>query len=209
MQSIEEEGRTPNEAVEAALKRLGASKEQVRIEILEEGKGGFFGLLGTKPAKVRVTLLDESKDVAQRMLRKMLDIMQIKPEMRVRERDDKVFFDIRGAGVHTLIGKEGRILEAFQYIINLVTQKASKHARKRIILDIEGYRARRKKQLVQMAKKAAQQVERTKKRVTLSPMSSYWRHIVHEALQGHKGVVTHSEGEGEERRVVIVPKDER
>ena len=101
-----------------------------------------------------------------------------------------------------LIGKRGQTLDSIQCLVKLVVNK---HTDKfiRVTVDTENYRQRRKETLENLAKNISYKVKRTRRPVTLEPMNSYERRIIHSALQNDKYVKTHSEGEGKERRVIV------
>ena len=101
-----------------------------------------------------------------------------------------------------LIGKRGVTLDSIQYILNLiVNKKSSRYIR--VSLDSSGYREKRKETLTNLAEKMAKKVIKTGRSVRLEPMNSYERKIIHTALQGFEGVLTHSEGKDPFRKVVI------
>jgi spoIIIJ-associated protein len=113
-------------------------------------------------------------------------------------------FVIPGEGAGIVIGRHGQTLDAIEYLLNrLATQRSGMLAK--IEVDAEGYRERRQEALEQMARRAADNVRQTGRRITLNPMSARDRRIVHVALSEERGVTTQSQGEGSFRRVVVVP----
>ena len=103
-----------------------------------------------------------------------------------------------------LIGRRGETLDALQYLVSLHVNRTSSEYQ-RITLDTEGYRSRREETLCRLARKTASQVRATGRAVAMEPMNPYERRILHSALQGFRGVTTHSEGEEPNRRVIITP----
>ena len=104
-----------------------------------------------------------------------------------------------------LIGRHGRTLDAFQTLVTAVTNRKIER-RYPVLVDVEGYRSRRKVKLEETAKSAADRVRRTGREVRLRPMSSYERKIVHVALRDDGRVTTASEGDDPFRRVVVSPR---
>jgi spoIIIJ-associated protein len=105
-----------------------------------------------------------------------------------------------------LIGRRSETLNAFQYIASLIVGKEVQDW-VQLVIDVEGYRERREKQLIQMAKRMADQVAKSGRRQTLEPMPSAERRIIHIALRDHPDVLTESTGEDPHRKVTIVPKN--
>lgn len=116
--------------------------------------------------------------------------------------DGELILDISGGDLAVLIGRHGRTLDAFQMILSSFMSNKL-HFHYPIVIDIEGYKSRRKDKLVSLARSAASRAKRQHGRVSLAPMNAYERRIVHLALLDDVDVTTHSEGEDPERRVVI------
>ncbi|ADL08990.1 RNA-binding cell elongation regulator Jag/EloR [Thermosediminibacter oceani] len=205
MKTVEKQGRTVDEALELALKELNAKKDEVEVEVLEEGSRGLFGLL-SRMARVRVTLKEKPEEKALEFLKGLMKILKLDPVMNlVHEEDGMCRIEIKGNNMGILIGKHGTTLNALQYLTGLVANK-NDTGYKRIILDVEGYREKREKTLKELALKIARRVKETKKSIALEPMPPNERKIIHNALQGDDWVKTHSEGEEPYRRVIISPK---
>jgi spoIIIJ-associated protein len=124
------------------------------------------------------------------------------------ERDGRrnIHVDIRGNDLSVLIGRRSETLAAFQYIASLIVGKEEQQF-VQLTVDVEGYRDRREKQLIQMAKRMADQVAKSGRRQTLEPMPSGERRIIHIALRDHPDVKTESTGEEPYRKVMIIPKN--
>lgn len=114
----------------------------------------------------------------------------------------ELILDVNGGDLAVLIGRHGRTLDALQMVLTSLMSSRIKFYYP-IVVDIESYKSRRKKKLVDMARSSAARAKERGGKVTLSPMNAYERRIVHLALVNDEGVVTHSEGEEPERRVVI------
>ncbi|HHV64000.1 MAG TPA: protein jag [Peptococcaceae bacterium] len=206
MKVAEKTARTIEEAIEACLVELGAKRNQVCIEVLEEpGKKGLFGLFGTKLAKVRVSYEDDPGVLACNFLKKLTEAMKITADFEVFRREDQIIINITGSDLGILIGRRGDTLEAIQFLTNLAVAKKLSD-RSRIIIDVEGYRKRREETLIKLAKRLAEKVKKTGHRIVLEPMSPQERRIIHTALQHEWRITTFSEGEEPHRRVVISPK---
>lgn len=120
--------------------------------------------------------------------------------------DDKLTFQVHGDNLGLLIGKHGQTLDAIQYLTNLVANKGLSY-RVQIVVDVEGYRSRRRDTLISLAHRLAHKVEKTHHKVVLEPMNGYERKIIHLALQEEPHIVTDSEGDGPYRHVVISYKE--
>ena len=209
MKSIEKLGKTVEEAIALALEELGAKRDEVEIEVLEEGSKGFLGLLGARPAKVRVTLKDslgEKIEAAKAFLAGLLERMGVQAEVTATVGEDQlVYINMTGRRMGVVIGRRGQTLDAIQYLVNLVANKIP-GPRARIVLDAEGYREKRAETLRNLAEKLAKKAKTERRKAVLEPMNALERRIVHLALANDDEVETRSEGEEPYRRVVIVPK---
>lgn len=139
-------------------------------------------------------------------LSELLKNMKIEATVEAAETDDGLRLNILSSTDGLLIGRRGETLDALQYIVSLYMNKDRKeNGYRRVSVDTEGYRARREETLRRLARKNAAQVARTGRSVAMEPMNPYERRVLHSALQGFKGVTTHSEGEEPNRRVIITP----
>jgi spoIIIJ-associated protein len=153
-------------------------------------------------------LLDHTEAVVSRMLHLLNLEAQVSAHYGAAERDGRknIHVDIRGKDLSVLIGRRSETLSAFQYIASLIVGKETQQF-VQLVVDVEGYRDRREKQLIQMAKRMADQVSKTGRRQTLEPMPSSERRIIHIALRDHPEVKTESTGDEPYRKVVIMPKN--
>lgn len=136
----------------------------------------------------------------------LLKSMKIEATVEAAETEDGLRLNILSSTDGLLIGRRGETLDAIQYIVSLYMNKDRKeNGYRRVSVDTEGYRARREETLRRLARKNAAQVARTGRSVAMEPMNPYERRVLHSALQGFKGVTTHSEGEEPNRRVIITP----
>jgi spoIIIJ-associated protein len=152
-------------------------------------------------------LLDRTESVVSKMLHLLNLQAQVSAHYGSTERDGRhnIHVDIRGNDLSVLIGRRSETLSAFQYIASLIVGKEEQQF-VQLTVDVEGYRDRREKQLIQMAKRMADQVSKSGRRQTLEPMPSAERRIIHIALRDHPDVKTESTGEEPYRKVMILPK---
>jgi len=153
-------------------------------------------------------LLDRTESVISKMLHLLNLEAQVSANYGQTEREEhrNIHVDIRGNDLSVLIGRRSETLSAFQYIASLIVGKEEQQF-VQLTVDVEGYRDRREKQLIQMAKRMADQVAKSGRRQTLEPMPSAERRIIHIALRDHPNVKTESTGEEPYRKVTIIPKD--
>lgn len=201
MKSVEMIGKTVEEAVELALKELGVSKEEVEIEVVDNGAKGFLGM-GSRDAKVVVTYNYDPEKIAKKFLDGLFEAWGEEVEVWTRLEDDILRVELAGDNMGVVIGKRGDTLDAIQYLVSLCVNKGQKDFLK-VSVDTENYREKRNKTLESLSKKLAIRVAKTRKNMTLEPMNSYERRIIHATLQNDRYVTTYSIGQAPNRRVVI------
>lgn len=248
MQALEFEGKTIDEAIERACNEWQVSRGKLDIEIIAEGTSGFLGILGSKKAKIKASLLSleeelnsaaatakispapkaakksagsspqppaatlpekglsegKTADRAKTILEGILAHMNLDCPVTILETEDKIVLNITGNGDGLLIGRRGQNLDALQYIVNKAVHKSG-NGRKMIVVDTESYRQRREESLTELAAKIGEKVKKTRKAVTLNYLNAHNRRIIHMALQDDLGLTTKSRGEGEYRKIIIVP----
>lgn len=205
MKFVEKIAKTVEEAVVQALKELDATRDEVDVEVLEEPSKGILGLIKVRPARVKVILKDNPLKRASGLLKSIFQTMDLDVEINISENDKTMFINLEGNDLGILIGRRGETLDALQYLLNLSVNK-NQEIRKKIIIDIEGYRDRREKTLQRLALKLADKARQRGRNVVLEPMSSQERRIIHTALQGRDDIYTFSEGEEPYRKIIISPK---
>lgn len=211
----ETEARGPSveDAVEAALAELGATEQEVRIEVLQEPKAGFLGVGGQEAlVRVRVTreeidmdALEEQADLAADFVEDLLAKMGIDATAEPNVVNDHMYVDILGDDENDmalLIGRHGATLEALQELTRMVVGRRLDE-RCRVIIDVEDYRKRREEKMIDRALQVARQVLETGQEQALDPMNPYERKLVHDAVADLGGLETSSRGEEPERSVVI------
>ncbi|HOA91615.1 MAG: RNA-binding cell elongation regulator Jag/EloR [Bacillota bacterium] len=207
MIKVEQTAKTVDEAIEIVLSQYNVTRDDIKVTVVDEGKKGFLGI-GTKEAKIIVEIKEESEKKQERALefvKSVVEKMGLNAEIDIKEEDGTLFVNIESPDVGVVIGRRGETLDSLQYLTGLVVNKDSAQWT-RVILDASGYRKRREESLVDLAKKKAQRVKHTKRKLSLEPMNPQERRIIHTALQDDPQVTTFSEGEEPYRRVVIALK---
>jgi spoIIIJ-associated protein len=207
------------EAIQQAISQLGVSREEVEVDVISEGKSGILGL-GSDEAVVRVTPITSAPDediteYIQKTINELLGLLEVDgsavlqplPVVEGEEPSEAISLNIEGDDLGILIGRRGQTLSCLQYIVRLIVGH-QKRSWLPVIIDVEGYKQRRYQALQVFARQMAEQVNAKKMSFTLEPMSAYERRIIHLALAEHKDVITESIGQGESRRVVILPKED-
>ena len=215
--------RTVDEAIELGLKELDADRDEAEVEILSRGKAGFLGI-GAEVARVRVTRISAGRNaagmpttgegettaagVATAAVGRILEAAGVNVTRTLRAANDPEsggpIIDLAGEDSGLLIGRRGQTLQALQFLVNLIVRKQFEGVR--VVLDVENYRQRREFQLRDMATKVAARVTQTNRSITLEPMPPAARRIIHTSLTDNPDVSTESTGEGEGRKVTIMPK---
>ncbi len=199
-------GKTVDMAVAEGCAQMGIAPSSVKYTVLEEAKKGFLGM-GATPAKVKITYTVPPVETATEFLKKLLENMQLDAKLSVSEGDDEVRISISGEAAGVLIGHHGDTLDSLQYLTNLAANKKDgqddERPYTRIVIDIENYRAKREETLRSLARRTAERVRRTKRSVTLEPMSAQERRIIHSEVQNIEGMTTFSVGQENNRKVVV------
>ncbi len=240
--SVEITARTVEEAIEQGLLELGASRDEVEIEVLNPGRSGLLGL-GAQDSNVRLTRLEmnensagkpyltpsdnleepsadslavgtsETVDTAVDLLQGLIDRMGVQGQVVARASQELVeegdapalILDVMGKDLGVLIGRQAETLQAIQYLVRLMLSNGLGHWEP-VVVDVESYRARRRRSLRRLALRMAERAASSQRRVILEAMPAHERRIIHLALQDHPSVVTKSVGEGDHRKVTIIPR---
>ncbi|MDE3076391.1 MAG: protein jag [Chloroflexota bacterium] len=236
MESVEITGKTVDEAVATASSRLGIPPDRLDYTVVSEGSKGILGIgagdakivvslepalaPGERPpdggytgvaAAISTAETGEARpkvangaQMAQAALEEILDKLGVDAEVSLRQ-EDPITLDVAGDDLGILIGHRGETLTALQFILNqILNHKTGEWLG--VMVDVEDYRLRREDSLRGLARRMADRARYYRQPVTLEPMPAHERRIVHLALQEHPQVTTHSIGEGEDRRVVITPR---
>jgi spoIIIJ-associated protein len=228
MEEMEIEGKSIDEAIENACSAFQVPREKLNIEIISEGSAGFLGI-GAKKAQIKASLLtidlmidapisrpsvkpeafesqvcESAKEKAKRMLEGLLMRMQVDSPVSAEETEEAIILNIQGNGSGFLIGKRGQNLDAIQYIVSKAVHH-SVNGHKMIIIDTEKYRERREESLIALALRLGEKVKKTKKPLTVGHMNAHDRRVIHLAIQNDAILTTKSRGEGEYRKILILP----
>jgi spoIIIJ-associated protein len=236
---------TMEEAIEKGLAQLNLSREDVTIEILDEGQQGFLGI-GSRQVRVRMTVrkgvehesidemenvrgenepiqypatqpedmdeLEHAKEAAISIVNEIINTIRVEAEVSgriVQPEDEKdnpmLLVEITGKDLSILIGRRSETLNALQYISSLIlNEKMGSWIP--LMIDVQGYRFRRERQLRQLARRLADQVVQTGRKQVLEPMPPNERRIIHLELRYHPFVTTESIGVEPNRRTTIILK---
>jgi spoIIIJ-associated protein len=210
VRTIETTAKTPEEAIEIALKELDVDRADVEIDVVSKGKAGILGI-GGESARVRVSVLEQPADVVTattEILQNLISLMGVEATITLRqaEREDVggPAFDIDGDDSGLLIGRRGETLRALQFVVSYVAGRRLDE-RVNLFIDVAGYQERRYQSVTTLARRVAQRVASSGQAITLEPMPPNERRVVHMALADYPGVSTLSTGEREGRRVVVEP----
>ena len=223
------------EALAKGSRELGLPENAFEVEVLDSGSKGLFGL-GSRQLRVRLTVrgekpaapisspsadteapsLEEDQEtvrVTHETVSELLERMGLKAEVQARWGDAStptgirpLLVDVHGKDLSILIGRRAETLSALQYIARLIVGKEL-HKPVAVVIDVEGYRARREQQLRRLAQRMAQQTIERGRTMSLEPMPANERRIIHIELRDHPQVYTESVGERDKRKVTIVPRE--
>ena len=186
-EKIEVSAKSVEAAVKKGLEKLGLAKEEAEWEILQEA--GFLRhckiLIGKKPSQ---------SDLARDYAEKMLELMGFDYAVETTETESEILIQLTGVNAGDIIGRRGDVLDAFQYMLNVLTKNFDDDF-KRVTVDTENYRAKRAETLEKLARNLEKKVRRTAKPVRLEYMNPFERRTIHTALQDSPFVDTASEGD--------------
>lgn len=203
MKSIETQGKTVDQAIEIGLYKLGCTREDVKIDILEQA--GLFN-----KAKVRLSLNTTSPEeaVVKDLVQKIIELMGLDLEVYVEERESDFLVNVTGNDAALFIGKHGDSIEEFQTVVNSIYNKdKARDESKRITVDSNNYIVKRQEVLTNLAKRTAGKVVREQKDFKFEAMNSYERRIIHSALANSDKVITESYGNEPNRYVIVKLKN--
>ena len=202
---------------------LGSKKARIRAAYLDPERdrtdAGTFSLspetlaMPSAPSVVNATKTASDKvpgtekalsEKAREILVGILERMSMPCPVTVEENEDRIVLNIKGDGGGLLIGKRGKNLDALQYIVSKAVNRQGS-SKKMIVIDTETYRQRREESLVALALELGEKAKKTQKPITVSHMNPHNRRIIHMALQNVDGLTTKSRGEGEFRKILILP----
>jgi len=208
MEEIEITAPTVEQAIKKAEAQLGMSREQLQVEVVREGKSGILGM-GSREALIKVTpMVAPQKDIVRevtQVVQTLLDLLGVSARLEVVSSELPIGLNIVGDDLGILIGRGGRALASLEYVAKLVVMGRLK-AWVPLAIDVGEYRKRRRDSLQKLALYLAEQVKSRGRAITMEPMPAHERRIIHLALANNPDVTTRSIGEGENRKIVILPK---
>ncbi len=218
MEGIEITADTVEQAIEKAETQLGLSRDQFEVEVVREGKSGILGV-GGKEALIRVISVappeeacpelaeEDAVKVVTEILDTLLGLLGITGEVEVLSNEIPLALDIKGDDLGILIGRRGQTLASLEYVTKLMVVGRLKTWLP-LTVDVGGYKKRRRDSLQRLALYLAEQVKSRRNAITMEPMPADERRIVHLTLADNPDVTTHSIGEGENRKVVVLLKQD-
>lgn len=206
--TIEEQGRTVEEAIDAGLKRLHALRDEVTVEVLDEGSTGLLNLVKGRPARVRIQMEREevALDTAKAWLETALEHLGFEDfSVTGEQKGEYLRFDIHTNGredTGLLIGREGENINALQHILSKVVNH-DQSDKIFVVLDTEDYRARRVENLEREAINLARKVKKSGRPVLSDMLNPHDRRIIHMKLSEDSQIETNSLGEGFYKQIKI------
>jgi spoIIIJ-associated protein len=225
------EGKNEKEAIDRAIEELGLDRNEIDFEIVEAKRPGIL-FRGGK-VKIRVHMSEEQdeegieegeeqtvvpadpnpatpfEEKIVEFTKGLLAKMGFQAEVTINRREEKrlgLELDADNSGI--LIGKQGKTLEALQFLVNLAAGRMGEETT-RIVIDTQDYRARRERSLVRMANQVAEQVRRGRDSRLLEAMNPFERRLIHTTLATHGDIETVSEGDGLYKRIRVIYRGER
>lgn len=206
MDKITFKGSSLDEAIDGASKVLGISADETAYRVITEGKQAMLGIIGGKDTEIeawkKVPLQDEAKEIMQGIINRMQILAVAEAELGEQ---GEVLVNVKGEDLGQLIGKDGATLTALQIVIS--TALSHRYSmRVRVYVDAGEYKKKQAMAIERLAKSAAKDVIANGESKLLPPLTAAERRVVHMALRDNHEVETHSDGEGQDRRLTISPK---
>ena len=202
------EGKNVESAIQKACDYFDKDKQDLDIEVLDEGSSGIFGLGGRKAAvQASVKSGDsELQETVKDIIRKLVAHIVEDPKLDVSIEENKINVTIEHeTNPGLIIGKEGQNIEAIEYLTNRILSKTWQE-KYYVQVDAGGYRDKQDEDLKQKVASWAEEVKETGKVQRTRPLSAYHRRLVHMELQDDRDIITKSVGDGPMKRVLIISK---
>ncbi len=210
--TINVSAKTLEEAVAEAAVQLGVEPAAVEYTVVTEAKKGFLGI-GAADCEISASFTPAGEKNAIEFIKTVLADMQIESDIETSyNSDDDFVINVNGEQAGVLIGHHGDTLDSLQYLLNLAANRREEGKKQeyiRVVLDVEGYRAKREEALRALARRQAEKVLKFKRSIMLEPMNPYERRIIHSEVQGIAGVSTNSIGSENNRKIVIYLDDKK
>jgi spoIIIJ-associated protein len=197
------EAETPDRAGDADADASEDAADSDESESADEAGEDLSAESDERPSEAE---LDEIADTATEVVERLLSLLHVEAEIEEYEGEEgELILDIVGSDLGILIGRHGKTLDAMQTVVSAIThRKLGRHFP--LLVDVEGYRARRRTKLEEIAYRAAEKAVRQDRTVKLRPMNAYERRVVHITLRDDGRVTTASEGEEPFRQVAVEPR---
>ncbi|MCD4797235.1 MAG: Jag N-terminal domain-containing protein [Candidatus Cloacimonetes bacterium] len=209
MRTILREGKSTSSVITSFMNEFNLKLKDFKFEVIEEGSKGFFNIFGSKPTKIQFTMSGISEKTTEKIneftegILKGIDIKYSR--INIDHKDNIYLVEIIGAEEPGfVIGKEARLLDSLQHLINQMINKYEKKQIK-IRIDVDGYRKRREEALIEKVRSISGKVKKVGKSITIEPLNAANRRIVHKFIEKDKSLRTMTLGEGDFKRVVILP----
>ncbi len=213
-ESAEFDGKNLEDTIDKALKTLGRTRDEVKIDVLKDmshEKAKFFGF-SVKSVKIKVSYNAEQMEISDMALIGRDFLNQVLSDLDLNSTIESIYEDentikyiLESENPKLVIGKRGVLLESLQAITYMIINK-NKEKWKRILLDIDNYRKNRESKMEDMITDIAHNVRKSKRAYLTPPYSPYDRRIIHMIVQEINGVLSESEGYGLNKRVWIKPE---
>ena len=205
MREIIKEGKSTSAIISEFMNEFKLKLDDFKFEVIEQGSHKFLNLFSSKLTKIKFIMPDVSekiKEFTDGILSKMnVEYSSVKVDF-----EDNIYnVSVGGAkDPGFIIGKEAKLLDSLQHLLNQMINKSEKKKLK-VHIDVDGYRQRRKEALIEKVRNIAEQVKRNGKSVTMEPFHAANRRIIHQFIEKDKDLNTMTIGEGDFKRVVILP----
>lgn len=195
-----------------AIEKTEAPKEEPKEEPLKTEEEPKAEPEAEKQEKIEVkkehkpSPKTNESEVGKNFLVGLLEVLGNDAEVLMEENSNEIFYVVNGENASELVGYRGDGLNAIQYLISILNARNNRHSKK-VRLDIDGFKERRKETLEALGHRIAKKVQRTGHPVKLEPMTAYERRIIHTVVQEYEGVSSHSEGEEPHRFLIVTPEN--
>jgi spoIIIJ-associated protein len=226
------EGKNEKEAIDRAIEELGLDRNEIDFEILEAKKPGILFRGGKVKIRVHLSEEQEEvedegfppgvgneapaprggdpmpqtpfEEKIVDFTRGLLSKMGFRAQVSIKNREEnRLCLDIETESSGILIGKQGKTLEAFQFIVNLAGGRLGGETT-RVVIDTQDYRSRRERSLIRMANQVADQVRRSRDSRLLEALNPFERRLIHTSLAAKGDIETVSEGDGLYKRIRVI-----
>jgi len=200
---VTDDGVTDDGVTEGAADDEGATEDVVDVEVEDAGDSSAADDDADETERAPVADLELEGEIAADYIEGLLDVADMDGDIDMDVEGDRAVVSVVGATLDELVGRRGEVLEALQELTRLAVHQQTGN-RTRMMLDVGGYRQRRRTELAEAGHDAAEEVRRTGQPKRLWPMNPFERKVVHDAVAA-AGLRSESEGEEPDRRVVVLP----